>query len=135
MSDIADLARRFSRKLETGKGMQLAPADLALLGAIGVNDLIQTAAADFLRKQCQQRVARNQSIAGGSSGFTQGDPGADSRSSGTTQTESGSEAAERARRTRLRPVPRSTPSTSKRTAAARLSAPHADARASSGANP
>ena len=54
MTTITDLARRFSRKTEIGKGMQLTPDDLALLAAIGVNDVIQSAAADFLRDQCQR---------------------------------------------------------------------------------
>lgn len=103
MTDIVDLARRFARKADTMKGMQLAPEDLALLVAIGVNDVIQSAAADFLREQCQQRVARSRSISAGPIASSRG-PAEPMRSSGTTNSESANEAAARALHALKRPA-------------------------------
>lgn len=126
MTDITDLARRFSRKLDTGKGMQLDAADLALLCAIGVNDVIQQAAAKYLREQCQQRIARNRSISGGRIASISV-PDEPLKSSGMTSHESESEAVARALYQSQTPRQRSIASTLNRPAVTR-SAPHADAK-------
>ena len=39
--DIADLARRWSRAVQRGRGIRIEAADLDLLTDIGVNDIIQ----------------------------------------------------------------------------------------------
>ncbi|MCP3732216.1 hypothetical protein M9978_17485 [Sphingomonas sp. MG17] len=53
--DLADLARRWSRALHRGRGIRLEAADLDQLAAIGVNDIIQAAAAEFLKEKAKCR--------------------------------------------------------------------------------
>lgn len=96
MSSLSDLDRRLSRKIETGKAIQLSPADLDLLVATGAIDTFRQAVSEFQRIQCQQRSARSRSIDGGNSLFTLA-KGETSKSSGMTPNESVNEAQARVR--------------------------------------
>lgn len=105
--ELTDLARRVSRALDGERGIRLERDDLDLLAAIGANDVLQTAAAEYQRNQCQQRAARSRSINGEGSASTR-DRDATTSSPGTMLEQDASEALARAQRT-LRMV--STPST------------------------
>ena len=54
--DIADLARRWSRAIQRGRGIRIEAADLDLLTDIGVNDIIQAAAAEKLKERAKWRA-------------------------------------------------------------------------------
>ena len=92
---LPDLARRWSRALERGRGIRIEAADLDLLAAIGVNTLIQTAAAEILKEHAkwrdgQRRVGSTRAAISSSTltgGPTEVFEPASSRSSGTTQSE------------------------------------------------
>ena len=84
MNDIVDLSRRFMRKTQIGKGMQLRPDDIDLLNAIGVGQMIAEAAAEAQRKQCQERDAHRRSTSVDRIPFTSVTGGKTSKSSGTT---------------------------------------------------
>ncbi|MDN4632284.1 hypothetical protein QCD71_12220 [Sphingomonas sp. PsM26] len=98
-SGIADLARKWSRAIEKGKGIRIEAGDIDLLTAIGVNDLIQTAAAESLKDKakCRDVQRRREFINGVPSGSTgterRTDPSAapSLRSSGMTQSEDASD--------------------------------------------
>src|SRR6059058_2888201 len=109
MSDLPDLARRFSRAAQEGRGIRLSAEDLDLLFAVGANDALQESASKYLRDQCLRRSAASRSINGGNSGLNgtggetdRSDPPA-SRSSGTTSDGEETEALRRARRTSRKP--------------------------------
>lgn len=93
---IVDLARKFNRKLDIGKGMQLSPEELALLASIGVNDLIQNAAAKLLREQCQKRVVHDLSTSAETTGSTSAPTAKTSKSRTMTQSPEESESLARA---------------------------------------
>src|SRR5437868_2083737 len=56
LEGIAELARKVNKALERGKGIRFEAADLDVLVAAGVYDVIQHAAAKFQREVCQQRA-------------------------------------------------------------------------------
>lgn len=96
MGSLADLDRRMSKKIETGRGIQLSPEDLDLLVATGAYDAFRNAVAEHQRNQCLQRSARNRSTSAGIIGSTRGRTGQTSKSSGTTTSADASEALARA---------------------------------------
>lgn len=49
LEGLPELARRLSRKIEQGRGLQLSIDELDLLVAIGANELVQTKAAEYQR--------------------------------------------------------------------------------------
>lgn len=57
MTDIVLLARRLSRQLMLEKGMSFDAESLALLAAIGVNDLVQAKAAEYLGNSILDRAS------------------------------------------------------------------------------
>jgi hypothetical protein len=103
MATIADIARKWSKKTDMGRGLVLDADDLDILNAMGIGKQIAEAAAEFQRDQCQKRVARNQSIPGESSGSSP-EPVEITKSSGTTPPESGKEALARARQSSAQPA-------------------------------
>jgi len=94
MSSPADLDRRLSRKIETGKAIQLKPADLDLLVESGALDTFRQFVSEYQKRQCLERSAQNRSIPVAGSPFTEGKVGT-SRSSGTIASESVNEAQAR----------------------------------------
>ena len=58
MTDLSDLARRFNRAAELGRGIRLEAADVDILFAIGANDVLQQAASRQLRDECERRSAK-----------------------------------------------------------------------------
>jgi hypothetical protein len=60
MKSLPDIARHFSACIERGKGIRLEAADLDILASIGVNELVQRAAAEYLRDQSRERIAKRQ---------------------------------------------------------------------------
>ncbi|OQW75377.1 MAG: hypothetical protein BVN32_11080 [Proteobacteria bacterium ST_bin14] len=68
--DIADLARRWSRAIARGRGIRIEAADLDLLTDIGVNDIIQAAAAQKLKELAKWRA--DQRSAGSTDAATTG---------------------------------------------------------------
>ena len=96
MTTIADIARKWNRKTELHRGLQLDAASLDILNAMGIGKQIAEAAAEYQRNQCQKRVARNQSISGGNTGSTGGQTDQTSKSSGMTPKEDANEALARA---------------------------------------
>ncbi|WP_242154048.1 hypothetical protein [Sphingomonas sp. BAUL-RG-20F-R05-02] len=93
--ELPDLARRWSRAIERGRGIRIEAADLDLLTGIGVNELIQTASAETLKERAKWRA--DQRNAGSTSAENTGSTGTSgptvvydppsSRSSGTTENE------------------------------------------------
>jgi hypothetical protein len=78
MASLSDLARHWSRQTEKGKGIRIAAAEMDVLNAIGVGELILLKVAEEQRQACNQRIQ----------GFT---PAADT---GSSTTESRTEAFE-----------------------------------------
>ncbi|WP_429591884.1 hypothetical protein [Sphingomonas zeicaulis] len=56
MATLPELARRLNRAIEANRGIRFEYDDLALLAAIGVNELIQVENAKFQREQCLKRA-------------------------------------------------------------------------------
>lgn len=94
MTSPADLDRRLSRKIESGKAIQLTPADLDLLISSGAIDTFRHFVSQFQRSQCLARNAQKQSIAEENSPSFRAQTGT-SKLSGTTPIESVSEAQAR----------------------------------------
>jgi hypothetical protein len=67
VSNLADLARRWSRQTEIDKGIRLDSGDMDLLNALGVGKLILTAVAERQQQQCLKRTLT--SIQGGDTGL------------------------------------------------------------------
>ena len=57
---LPELARQFSKAIERGKGLRHSAADLNLMAAHGVNELLQAAAAQQLKEIALCRDARDQ---------------------------------------------------------------------------
>ncbi|MEO9130411.1 MAG: hypothetical protein ABI240_04300 [Sphingomonas sp.] len=55
---LPDLARRWARAIDRGRGIRIEAADLDLLTDIGVNDIIQVAAAEKLKERAKWRTER-----------------------------------------------------------------------------
>lgn len=93
---LADLDRRLSRKVEIGGGLHLSPADVDLLVTTGAYDTFRRAVTEAQRELCQLRNASNRSTSVAI--FASSDEPIDpiSRSSGTIENESASEALARA---------------------------------------
>jgi hypothetical protein len=93
--DLPDLARRWSRAIERGRGIRVEVAELDLLTDIGVNDIIQAAAAEKLKERAKWRADKRS--AGSTNAATTGSNGTGgpmeafdpriSPSSGMTQSE------------------------------------------------
>ena len=98
MGSLPDLDRRLSRKIETGKAINLTAEDLDLLVSTGAIDTFRAAVQKFQREQCRARSARNRSISGVDTPSIAGPTGITSKSSGMTNSESVSEARARALR-------------------------------------
>lgn len=58
MSDLARIARHWMRQTEIGRGIRLEAADLDLLNAIGVGELIAAKAAEEMREAAKERQAK-----------------------------------------------------------------------------
>lgn len=127
--EIVDLARKWNRKLDQGKGTQFTAHELALMASIGVNDLVQNAAAKLLRDQCQKRVVHDLSISAETTGSTGVRTGKTSKSRTTTQSHDESESLARALAISKSPNVLSIPSTSK-TPPEIPSVPHVDSHES-----
>ena len=52
ISELSQLAVSWMKKSSGGKGLRLTPAQLDLLNAIGVGELVAFAAAEAISKQC-----------------------------------------------------------------------------------
>ena len=103
MTNIADLARHWTRQTDKGKGIRIEADALDVLNAIGVGQLILAKAAEAQRDACNSRIqssTRGGNIASPTtgSGTEPSDPPT-SRSSGTTPPRDASAAAARAQRT------------------------------------
>jgi hypothetical protein len=70
--DLSDLARRWSRAVERGRGLRIEANDLDVLTSIGVNDLIQAIAAEKLKERARWRGEQRRagSISAETSGST-----------------------------------------------------------------
>jgi hypothetical protein len=113
-SRIVEVARRITRQLDLEKGMFFDSESLALLAVLGVNDIIQAKAAEYLRGKCQERNDRSRYTNAASTGSTRREKGEKhSPSPGTIPSESGSEALARAQRT-LEKQPKSSTECSKK---------------------
>ncbi|GLV28142.1 hypothetical protein TomTYG75_06660 [Sphingobium sp. TomTYG75] len=97
MGLLPDLDRRLSRRIDQHKGIQLSPDDLDLLVSSGAYDTLKKAAAEYQRNQCRARHARSRSINGANMPSIDGRGAPTLKSSGTTPSESASEALARAR--------------------------------------
>lgn len=98
MSSLNDLDRRLSRKLESGRGIQLSAGDLDLLVTTGAYQVFRLAVAEHQRELCQQRSGRDRYTNAGTSGSSVAKDVRPSKSSGTTPSESANEALARAQR-------------------------------------
>ncbi|MEN2747305.1 hypothetical protein [Sphingomonas sp. T9W2] len=96
MTTLPDLDRRLSRKIESGKGMQLSAADLDLFVSTGAYATFRLAVEECQRDQCRQRSARNRSTSGANTSLSAGLIEPTSKSAGTMSSESASEALARA---------------------------------------
>lgn len=56
MAGLSDLARHWSRQTEKGKGIRIAAAEMDILNAIGVGELILLKVAEEQRQACNQRI-------------------------------------------------------------------------------
>ncbi|KZY22154.1 hypothetical protein A3727_22170 [Erythrobacter sp. HI0038] len=99
---LGEIARKWSRNSEKGKGLRLDPVALDRLNEIGVGELIQAEAARQQRLECAKRISpstngetTNSSTIGRTTAHSEPPT---SRSSGMTQTQDVSEASRRARR-------------------------------------
>ena len=93
-----DLMRRLDRKLDIRRGLSLTYEDLELLVATGAYAKLQEAVREYRERQCLEHTARGPSTNGATSDSIP-ERGATSKSSGMTESESGSEALARAQRT------------------------------------
>lgn len=107
MTDLIDLDRRLSSRIGTGRGIQLSPADLDALVITGAVQTFRDAVAEHLRTICQQRNDPSRSTSAAATSSSADQAGQHSRSSGTTSSESASEALARAQRTSTKGVLRS----------------------------
>ena len=57
---LPEIARQWSKAIERGKGLRISAEDLDQLNAIGVNDLLQAAAANQLKEKALWRASRGQ---------------------------------------------------------------------------
>lgn len=57
---LPEIARQWSKAIERGKGLRISAEDLDELNAIGVNDLLQVAAANQLKEKALCRASRGQ---------------------------------------------------------------------------
>lgn len=112
MSALPDLARKWSRALQAERGLKIDADDLALLAAIGVNDLLQTESARVQREQCQKRAMKlvpsfstpeASTASNGTDDETEHSDRQTSRSLGMTKQRVATEAERAARRTSPRP--------------------------------
>lgn len=55
MSELPELVRRLSRAIDKGRGIQLSPADLALIVEHGGYSTLSSAAAEIQRERSQAR--------------------------------------------------------------------------------
>ena len=62
-TELVNIARKLNRQLDLGKGMFFNAEALALLAAIGVNDVIQQKSAEYLREQARVKSMRRGSFA------------------------------------------------------------------------
>ncbi|WCT74197.1 hypothetical protein PQ455_02900 [Sphingomonas naphthae] len=97
MTSLADLARRLSRKTETGRAIRLSPEDLKLLVASGAYAALQAAAVEELKVRCLQHDEASLSTSAEISASTGAPTARTSKSSGTTMNESVSAALAQAR--------------------------------------
>lgn len=98
MSSLTDLDRRLSRKLEMRRGIQLTADDLDLLVTTGAYETFRRAVAEYQREVCLHRNEESRSITEGATASSGARTATPSKSSGTTQSESASEALARAHR-------------------------------------
>lgn len=96
MTSPADLDRRLSRKIESGKAIQLTPADLDLLIQAGAIDTFRQYVSEYQRSKCLERNAQKRSISVENFPSTLAMAGT-WKSSGTTQSGDVSEAQARVR--------------------------------------
>jgi hypothetical protein len=114
IAGIIDLARKWSRAIERGKGIRLEADQMDMLTAIGANDVLQAAAAELLKEQarCRDVQRRRESISAvpiGSIGTARQMEASDhhtSPSSGMTQTEDAFALLEHAQRITMPPSKR-----------------------------
>ena len=62
LKSLPELARQWSKAIERGKGVRLNAADLELLTSVGVNDVLQSAAAQYLKETTLCRKNGEQTI-------------------------------------------------------------------------
>jgi len=82
-AEILSLYRKLSKKLETGRGIQLSQHDLNILAEVGILERLAGLATDYQVRKCQERNARNRSISVASTAFVGEMTGQTSKSSGT----------------------------------------------------
>lgn len=102
MMALPELARKFNRAAERGRGISLSAGDLDLLFSIGVNDLVQSESSKLLRDQCRKRLMKTSIPAGntvshGIESVMEASEAHSSRSSGMTSERDASVASLRAR--------------------------------------
>lgn len=79
-----DLDRRLSRKIETGKTIQLRPADLDLLVQSGAIDTFRKFVSEYQRDQCRARDQQSRSTSAAHTRSSSGPTAPTMTSSGTT---------------------------------------------------
>lgn len=56
--ELVNLARKLARKIDIGRGAHLSAAEIDLLVVTGAYEVLQRAAADYLREAAQGRVSK-----------------------------------------------------------------------------
>jgi hypothetical protein len=105
---LPELARQWSKALERGKGIRLSTYDLEMLTCVGVNDLLQQAAALSLKEKfsCRKEQSQSPYMVGENIGSTGTEQQTDHYvvrtlpSFGTTESDDGSALLARAQATR-----------------------------------
>ena len=124
MTNIADLARHWTRQTEKGKGIRIEASALDVLNAIGVGELILSKAAEAQRNACHQRIKGSTPAANTASPTideeTERSAARTSRSFGMTGTQDATAAAARAQRTSNRRKRTRRPQPQERARAGRL---------------
>lgn len=97
MTSLPELARKWIRKSEIGKGFMLSPAEQDLLNSLGIGQIIANAAAEYQREQCRQRDAHRRSTSVDRIALTDAAGGKTSSSPGMIPPPSANDQLQRAR--------------------------------------
>jgi len=63
-SELPALVRRIARQIQLGRGMRFSQAELDLLVLTGAYEVVSLKAAEYQRRQAQERLAQRGSMSG-----------------------------------------------------------------------